>query len=523
MSSHLQRACAIMVASQLCACGKVIGIEELGSPPIARMLPTDVYDELDDAIAFDERGIPVQTPGDLMVTLGEPGSGAIVCPVLHKFTHRLDDPNDNAIRWQFEVVSQGTARVDAEAGMYRLRLRQSASDIGGDAEGWLTEWLPAQATGTVENGVRYEVVVLRSQVPSLATARGVIEIEVRGANEVGVESVPVRYCWQHVPLAAPLQVRNVAEAMGPGSLHEINLDPGNNLAPLLEGVPLEQGRAVMELEIVNGTAEGVYATLAIEQDQATYSRSWQKTNALLFVELENDCLEMGECTFDFPSDRWTVLMTAEAGTVDGAINGLVVQDTFTGQRISPCESCDPNTYLIEPRATLGDPRVYRVRLLTTDLRVLAPQLPGVSLGPFSDMPLDAEMLLTSVTGQTFGRFRICMASIYGSCASSHIYQHYVALTEASLSLPMVRILARTSPSPELPAITPPEQPGVLGLPVGIKNYHWSTTEEPLPGVPRAVTPDSHDAIAIVHQHPTETLKSGCSVAGHGVDKPRALA
>jgi hypothetical protein len=487
MSSHLQRACALMTAWQLCACGKIIGIEELSPPPIVRILPTTVHDELGDAIAFDELGVPVHTPGDRMVTLGKPGNGVIVCPVLHKFTHRLDDPNDNAIRWQFEVVSQGTARVDAEAGMYRLRLRQSPSDIGGDTEGWLTEWRPAQAIGTMENGVRYEAVVLRSQIPSLTAMRGVIEFEFRGANELGVESVPVRYCWQHVPLAAPLQVRNVVEATGPGSLHETNLDPGNNLAPLLEGVPLEQGRAVMELEIVNGTAEAVYATLAIEQDQATFTRSWQKTNAFLIGELASDCLGMGECTLGFPSDRWTVLVTEEAGTMDGAVNGLAVEDTFTRQRISPCESCDPNTYLIEPRATLGDPRVYRVRLLITDLRMLTPQLPGMNLDPFADMPLDAEMLLTSVTGQTFGRFRVCEGTMDGqSCVSSSVYQHYVALTEASLTLPRVHIAARTSPSPELPAIMPPEQPGVLGAPVGVEAYHWSTVEEALPVYPEPV-------------------------------------
>jgi hypothetical protein len=482
LSSHLQKACALLAAWQLCACGKVIGIEELDSPPIVRMLPTMVHDELGDAIVFDERDVPVHTSSDRMVTLGQPGSGAIFCPVLHKFTHRLDDPNDNAIRWQFEVVSQGTARVDAEAGMYRLRLRQSPSDFGGDS-GWLTDWLPAQAVGTVENGVQYEAVVLRSQVPSLATVRGTIEVEFLGANELGVESVPIRYCWQHVPLAAPLQVRNVVEATGPGSLHETNLDPGNNLAPLLEGVPLEQGKAVMELEIVNGTAEAVYATLAIEQDQATYSRSWQKTNAFLFAEPPSDCLGMGECPLDFPSDRRTVLVKDEAGTLDGVINGLVVQDIFTGQRISPCESCDPNTYLIAPRATIGDPRVYRVRLLITDIRVLAPQLPGVSLGPFSDMPLDAERLLTSVAGQTFGRFRVCMNVLDTQCVTSRVYQHYLALTEASLSLPRVHITARTSPSLELLAIAPPEQPGVLGAPVGIEEYHWSTVEEPLPMYP----------------------------------------
>lgn len=477
-----QTACAAVAAWQLCACGKVIGIEELGAPPVVRVVPTTVYDELEDAIVFDELSVPVHTPGERQVELGVPGYGSIVCPAVHKFTHRLDHPDDNPIRWEFEVVDPRGIAIDPDAGMYRLRLQQlGADEADGDDEAWLTDWLPARLLETGAGSARYEVVLLRSQIPALATVYDNIEIELRGANELGVESEPVRFCWKHIPMAPPLQVRNVVESTGAGSLHETNLAPGNNLAPLLAGVPLEQGRAVMELEIVNGTDQVAYAKLAIEQTQATFTTSWQESNAFLFATKEaSDCLATGECTFDTPPSCNTEAGTDESGTIDGLVSGIVVRDLLTGEQILPCDGCDSDTYAIEPRIQLGDPRIYRVQLMVTDLRALVPQLPDADLDAFTEVSLDAEFLPTVITGLVLERWRWCINGIPPDCFFDETYQHYLALTEASVSLPGVYLSARTSASPELPAAMPRARPGVLGAPVGLDTYSWSTVEEPLP-------------------------------------------
>jgi hypothetical protein len=447
---------------------------ELGGPrPRVRVLPTTVSDELGDTIGFDELGAPVHTPGAGVVELGAGGETA--CPVVHKFMHRLDDAGDNPIRWQFEIVDERGAGIEPGAGMYRLRLRDTGE--------LLTDWLPATALGSVPGGVRYEVVLVRSLVPALGAVSGEIEIELRGADALGLMSEPVRRCWLHVPLAAPLEVRSVAEATGEGSLHEANLTPGNDLAPLLAGVPLEQGRSVLDVEIANGTAEPVYVTLSIEQGLATFRKSWQKTNAFLFPAGPSDCLDTGDCTFQFPPDRRTLIVTDESGTIAGLVSGVLVQDTSTGQLVEPCAECDPDEYRIEPRFALGDPRVYRVRLVVTDLGALAPQPLGVSFGPFADVPLEPDVHPTPITGRTFGRLRSCdepLATMPRHCASEKVYQHYVALTGATLSLAGIYIIARTSPSPRLPALMPLAQPGLFGNDVGLEIYQWSTTEQPLP-------------------------------------------
>src|SRR5690606_9450371 len=126
------------------------------------------------AIVFDEQGVPVHTAGDTRVELGATANDADTCPVVHKFVHRMDDPDDNAIRWQFEIVDQRGAGIAAEGGAYRLRLRQPGEDTGEDTGAWLTDWLPAHPLGSVENGVRYEAVLLRSKIPALGSVSGAI-------------------------------------------------------------------------------------------------------------------------------------------------------------------------------------------------------------------------------------------------------------------------------------------------------------------------------------------------------------
>jgi hypothetical protein len=464
--------------------GHDVPVLELGGPrPIVRALPTTVFDELHDAIVFDERSVPVHTASDYLVELGAFTADEAACPTLHKFVHRLDDPGDNAIRWQFEVADQRGAAIESDAGMYRLRQRQPVpGEPGKDIGPWLTDWLPARALSSVVDGVEYEVVLLRSQIPVLGLVSGEIEIEFRGADQFGLESEPVRYCWQHVPLAAPLQVRNVVEATGAGSLHEANLEPGNNLAPLLNGVPLEQGRSVMDVEIVNGTAEVVYATFAIEQGLTTFTKSWQKTNVHLFFAGESDCLENGDCTMGFLPDRRSIIATDEAGTIERLVSGVTVLDEVTAEYITPCEECNVGQYRIEPRIALGNPRVYRVRLVVTDLGALAPQPLGEELGPFTDAPIDAEIVPIPITGRPFERVKSCQLAMTSlRCEQEEVYRHYVSLVDVALTLAGVRLAGRTSPWPDVPvAIMLPAQDGVLGAPAGIETYHWHTTEVPLP-------------------------------------------
>ncbi len=292
-------------------------------------------------------------------------------------------------------------------------------------------------------------------------------------------------CWEHIPLAAPLRVRNVGEAVGEGALHENSLETGNNLAPLINGVALEQGRAVMELDVVNGTAETVYVTLGIEQALATFRKSWQKTNAFLFPGGASGCIGTGDCSFGFPPDKRTVIVSDETGAVTGLVSGIVIHDVLTGQRIEPCEGCDPGEYRFEPRVALGNPRVYRIRLVVTDLGFLAPQPLGVNFGPFADLPLDAEVLPIPITGRTFGRVRECQfpGDTPFECESELVHQHYLALTEASLSLPWLRLSARISPIPELPALFLRPQPELFSGTLAVESYQWETAELSLPPLP----------------------------------------
>src|SRR5690606_14226721 len=65
------------------------------------------------------------------------------------------------------------------------------------------------------------------------------------------------------------------EVTGPDSFRDgAGLEPDKILAPLLNGVPREQGKGIVEFEIRNGTREEVYVTLGYEQPLPEYTKSW---------------------------------------------------------------------------------------------------------------------------------------------------------------------------------------------------------------------------------------------------------
>lgn len=445
-------------------------IDELaGPPPTVRIVPSTMDDESRDLIEFSPAAVPIHTSRATLELA--PGT---TCPVVYKHTHRLDEPNDNPIRWVFEVLDHRGVAIRPEGGAYRIRLR------GGD---WLTDWLPANPRASVDGGIEYEAVLLRSDIPELGTTEGTFEIALRGQDALGTETTPALRCWEHVPLTVPLQVANVGEVVGPGSLHAANLDPGNNLAPLLNGVALEQGRGVMELTLRNGTTEPAYVTLTVEQGAATYLKSWQEANAPLSVfRGETDCLGTGACFLSFPPQFPTMIVTDESGVIDELVSGLVVEDLATGEILVPCPGCGPSEYLLAPRPSPGLPREYRVMLVATDLSALAPQPFGAGPQLFFDVPLDPQRLPIPITGRSLGRVRKCFMPHDVDprrCPGDEEHAHYIALTAASLAMDLLQVIGRTRPGTGIAPRMPLPGNTTLGIPVGLEGGYTWTTSEPI--------------------------------------------
>lgn len=443
----------------------------IGRSPLIKVETTKLRDESEDFITFTNAGTPVHRHSDSVIELGSGES----CPTVYKYVHRLDGQDDNPFIWQFALHDRSGMGIDKDnTAWYRVLFRTDSESKA------FTDWLPATNIGTMPDGNRYGIVLTRMEWPELGTKQGNFEIEFKGHDRTGNVSETVHRCWNHVPLSAPLQLLGCREAVGPGSLHSVNLSPFNNLAPYLNGVSLEDGLALLECEFRNGTTAQSYLSLDMEQAVTTYRKSWQKTNAIVDTHEITSCLQEGLCVLGTPPNRKSMLSTDETGVINTLATGIVLHDSSTNERVLPCRTCKEHQYPIDPRIAPEEPRTYRLRVVATDLNGLAPQPQGEDWKPFADVPLDAALLPTPITGRSFERFRLCNWENQLVCQRDSEYAHYLALTEASLSLEWLRITGRTSPSPGLIPLTPVPQADTFGLPVQIEDYEWNTSEEVLP-------------------------------------------
>jgi hypothetical protein len=269
-------------------------------------------------------------------------------------------------------------------------------------------------------------------------------------------------------------------ASDPRSLYSVGL--GDGLAPLLNGVPLSEGKGIMEFEIRNGTTEPVYVTLDVEQPAATYIKSWQKTNVELHQNPPSECLQTGDCTLGFPPDRRTTVVTDETGLLARLVQGVQVIDVLTGEILTPCEGCQPDEYRIEPRLDAGSPRAYRVLLAVSELAELAPQPLGASYAPFEDVSIDPVYFPMRITGRAYGQVRKCEwpGMAQGECDIENVYAHYVALQAATITVDWLRVNGRVSPTATVPAILPKPQPNTFGLPLELLAVMPRTWSQALP-------------------------------------------
>lgn len=468
-------------------------IAELDGPaPLIEVDSSPVFDERQDAIAFGDDAVPLHTPGGAaLVDLGQEGS----CPIVGKHVHRLADPGANPLRWH--VVVRDRAGWPAAGGwpvslQYRVRQRdaQSRSGDAGSAAGgceignddteqaWLTDWIAAEPMASVEDGVMYEITLLRDRVPQLATLpRAELEIVFRGRDALGKEVTACR-CWNHELLPVPLEIGEITVATGTGSLSARSLHPGNNVAPLLNGVPLDQAPVLASFEIRNGTDETAYVSLAIEQPLVRYTKCWQGSNAQLSFEDNDDpgCVARGDCLADFPPDRQT-LIAVDSGVIEHLFTGIRIQDLTTGSitTVELCAGCEVPEHIIEPRTASTSVRVYRVELLVSDLRALAPHSAAESPGWYVETAL-APPFLTPITGLTSAAILdVCLDEPADGCTFIGAYQYYRSVTAAELTFDdrlAVHALTATLPRTSLQATA-----AVLRE---LESFTWSTSETILP-------------------------------------------
>lgn len=463
-----------------------------GPAPIIEVGSSNVLDERLDAITFDTDAVPVHTAGDgALVDLGQDAT----CPTVGKYLHRLAGPDTNPLRWHVVVRDRTGWPADGDSPIaleYRVKLRDPESLPGSGSpngcgganpsdpeQAWLTDWLAAKPISSVDDGgVLYEVTLLRERVPQLAeTLQAELEIVFRGRDALGREAIACR-CWNHVLLPVPLEVGEVTVATGPGSMAARSLHPGNNIAPLLDGVPLDEAPVLASFLIRNGTTDPAYVRFSITQPLVRYTKCWRRSNAELSIINDPDprCVDRRDCLSDFPPDRQTVV-AVDSGIIEHLITGLRIQEVTaqSSTAVGLCAGCDVPEHTIAPRLASAGPRTYRIELLVSDLGALAPRTAVEPPGFFFETVL-APPYLTSMTGVVAADiFHICTRYEFGVCNRTGMYQYYRLIEAAELtfdsSLSVRTSMAPLSHTPLQAAIT------ILGE---LESFTWSTYEQNLP-------------------------------------------
>ena len=438
--------------------------------PMLMVLPSPVRDELGDDITFDENAVPTHLSFGPERDLANPNR----CPTVAKHVHRLRDPADNPLRWILAASDQGGG-VAPDGVEYRVRLPSQNL--------LLTDW--TAATEVISEGMQYEVVLLRDELPELATTADVFEVSFRATDRFGNVSPTTIRCWTHTPLEAPLWVSAGAVSVAPGSIDQLNLDPDSNLAAALNG---NAEAEIMDFEVRNGTDEVVYVTLSYRPQNATYSKTWVRTNVELFTDESPD----PNCPLD-PLDPCHLMMPPEFAPDGDAVSVQPIPETAWAVRlwdittgnpaeIDSCAECDPDEYRIEPRLAATRPRQYRIALVLSNSSVLAPAHPA-EMEIFSDSVIDPIYHPGMIfTGAAYGTWSRCddLDPASGDCGKAIRYRHIRALLGAEIRVPLVTVVGRVASTAQLVPRRPFSlrtfrDPVILPAP-----FQWSVLEAPLP-------------------------------------------
>ncbi len=440
-----------------------------GMPPVIQFEETTLIDESKDTIDFldPDTAVPTHTPStddkDMIVL----GRSADVCPIVRKHVTRMDDSSDNPVFFRFSAIDhQGAGEVE-----YRLIQRPLPGSTGEPSE--LKGWVSGDGGQSMDDGddgssSSFELAILSRDVPELATSHAIFELEVRIRDASGLLASATR-CWENVPLAAPLFFSEPSEVLAtePRSLHAFNLEPGNNLADLLNGaLAPDEGKGLIEFNIKNGTDESVYLTLDFEQSLTSFTKSWEQGIAPMdapFVPAP-DCIEQVSCRL---ATRLDIDIDDQEGVLDNLATGVIV---LQGSSVLlPCAGCAPNQYLISPPEGASTPSVYRVMLVSADLSSLAPRLIDEPvLGNFEDFSLLSRDLPLSLTGQQYDSFVYCDMIVANSCQSAFTVQEYRALLSAEITTPYLRVISRTRAHRDLAPGAPVEHV--------YPDYRWISSE-----------------------------------------------
>ena len=430
-------------------------------PPVLALLPSPVFDELRDRIAFDAAGQPAHVH-DILAAIDLRAGLGDTCPVVYKHADLLRPAapraDTNPLRWRMSAL-------DDLVGVHAMDVTAVVQAPGNGAA--IT--LPAGAATAEAGEAVFEIVVNADTVSALAETEGVYQLQLGARDALGNQAAPLTACGQHVVLAPPLRAGSLI-ALGPDSLDVFRLE-SDNLAPVLRG---ELAPVVARLLVENNTGAAAYLTLNLDELTGRYEASAIESRALLRQDNNvDDCLNQGTCSADPPPEPSTTTIGPTA--LPTSFVRLRVVEQGSG-RDATCTECDPGEFYLAPYGR------YEVQAVVADLGFLVPagmpsdQIAEISVGPIGNA--------ARLTGIDDGIYIYCEnTNMAGSCILHKVFQRYQAMTSANIEVDRLVISAQTSSFPKsLPRTPLPSVDGTnttLAEPVST-SFSWETQDAALP-------------------------------------------
>jgi hypothetical protein len=454
-------------------------VQELGvdtTPPVVDVRATTMADERTDTIAFGESGAPGHTHDAPSTTLGQADSciaGSVPPVYRHAYLMVASPPAtenvSNALRFVFRVSDGVGIGPDRQAAEYRVRVPSGA-------------WGPWRSAGEgveIERGiVEYTALLIRTEVPELATVEGQYEIEMRSRDGVGLTAGQAR-CWGHHPLASPLRITVVGQSNDTANaLRKILLAENGRVASVLRGTV---GAAwLVEFDIRNPTTDDVWVQLlpSMLPADVTMERDWREAYVVASRRAVNEQCGTGR---GFPAPAGTRSDGAPEDLLATALNATVrlyehVDGTYQ-------ERAPTNGRFLLRASTASGPREYKAVLVTSGIPAMMPWSGTV-----------AEMTLTwlggsaFITGELAGQITQCTQGTSSGCprppgepqeykcTERTTYQRYRAVERLDLrwnGAVKIGVSASVAPDSSLRPAKPTDSPSS-------ERYSWTTDESGLP-------------------------------------------
>ncbi len=330
------------------------------------LAPSTVRDERGDKIDFTT-GEPVHTHAGITIDLGSPG-----CPSVYKYGYLMDEvvaygdeKTANPLAWNIQLADPALA-----AGA-RFRVRAATGQVPLD---WsVLPSVDASGMATIEltrDGGEYGV-------PELGGA-GQFFLDVSVREPDGHETI-ASYCFDHHPLAPPVEVKPIAK----GDLFDINLPANTPAAMLIDGSKV----GLVSQTLFQHVAADTTVTWSADVGTMGYS-AWTFDGYVHEYRDDNVLCLNGttdpKCAMSWSAPPLPGLQGVAAGGMTPALTISVI-DVATGKTIQTTSAAgSPSISVTLPARTVGQPpHAYRF-----ELRAATPAFQPDSLGgAFGDYSL----------------------------------------------------------------------------------------------------------------------------------------